>query len=265
MPGEGKCRTRRFSNSDRGEFRRVNCRRPQSDPIRELPDVPVLSGTLLSMELIICQRSVDLAQVSQVVLSDLGATLQILRRQSTRTQWAAVALERVEDCISGLGLDRCFEAMAKCLITRSTHSASIYSAWDRAREIAVTSRFVAEKLDLNVAPEDAYLVGLAHGIGNLPEILEWNWIRQFGGDSDLAGLRIAEAWYLPQCIVEYFLDRMAGETQNAMDNDRRSRPGAIGKPALRLASRRVHSSRFLSFRPKDISLTPPRPPAHMGL
>jgi hypothetical protein len=165
------------------------------------------------MELIICQRSVDLAQVSQLVLSDLGATLQILRQAGLENAMGGSCLERVEDCISGLGLDRCFEAMAKCLITRSTHSASVYSAWDRAREIAVTSRSVAETLALNVASEDAYLVGLAHGIGNLPEILEWDWISQIGDNSDLAGLRISEAWYLPHCIVEYFLDRVAGKKQ----------------------------------------------------
>jgi hypothetical protein len=165
------------------------------------------------MELIICGSSVDLAQVSQLVLSDLGATLQILREAGPENAWGGRRLGRVEDCISGLGLDRCFEAMARCLITRSTHSAYVYSAWDRAREIAVTSRFVAEKLALDVSPDDAYLVGLAHGIGNLPGILEWNGMKQFGGDSDLAGLRMAEAWYLPQCIVEYFLDRMTGETQ----------------------------------------------------
>ena len=191
----------------------VNCLTPQSDPIREFPDVPVLAGTLLSMELVICERSVDLAEVSQVVLSDLGATLQVLRQAGQENAMGGCRLERVADCIAGLGLDRCFEAMSKCLITRSTYSASVYSAWDRAREVAVTSRFVAEELGFNVAPEDAYLVGLAHGIGNLPEILEWDWIGQFGGDSDLAGLRIAEAWRLPRCIVEYFVDRMTGETQ----------------------------------------------------
>ncbi len=191
----------------------VNCRTRQSDPIRELPDVPVLSGTLLAMELIICHGPVDLAQVSQLVLSDLGATLQILRQANRENVMGGRRLERVEDCISGLGMDRCFEAMAERLITRSTHSASVYSAWDRAREIAATSRFVAEKLGLNVASEDAYLVGLAHGIGNLPQILEWDCIKRLGGNSDLAGLRIAEAWSLPQCIVEYFFDRVAGESQ----------------------------------------------------
>jgi hypothetical protein len=165
------------------------------------------------MELILCERSVDLAQVSQLVLSDIGATLQILRQAEQENAMGGGRPGRVEDCISGLGLDRCFEAMTKCLITRSTHSASVYSAWYRAREIAVASRFVAEELAMNVASEDAYLVGLLHGMGNLPEILEWNWTSQFGGNSDLAGLRIAETWRLPHCIVEYFLDRMAGKTQ----------------------------------------------------
>jgi HDOD domain len=165
------------------------------------------------MELIICERSVDLAQVSQLVLSDLGATLQILRQAGHESSRGGGRHERVEDCISGLGLDRCFEAMAQRLITRSTHSASVYSGWERAREVAVTSRFVAEKRALNVASDDAYLVGLTHGIGYLPEIMDWDWISQFRGNSDLAGLRIAEAWCLPRCIVEYFLDRVTGKTQ----------------------------------------------------
>jgi len=191
----------------------VSCSVPQSDPIRELPDVPVLSGTLLSMELITCQGPVDLAQVSQLVLSDLGATLQILREAHREKVMGGGRIQRVEDCISGLGLDRCFEVMAKSLVTRSTHSASVYSAWHRAREIAVTSRFVAEKLAFNVSSEEAYLVGLAHGIGNLPQILEWDWIRHFGRNSDLAGLRIAEDWCLPHCIYEYFLDRVTCESQ----------------------------------------------------
>jgi hypothetical protein len=165
------------------------------------------------MELVICQRSADLAQVSQLVLSDLGATLQILRQASRENAMGAGCLERVEDCISGLGLEGCIEAMSMCPITRSSRFAPVYSAWNRAREIAMISRFVAEKLALDIASEDAYLVGLAHGIGNLPEILEWDWIGQIGGNSDLAGLRIAEAWCLPHCIVDYFLDRVAGKTQ----------------------------------------------------
>jgi HD-like signal output (HDOD) protein len=191
----------------------VDCRVWQSDPTHELPDVPVLSGTLLAMELIVSQGSVDLAQVSQLVLSDLGATLQIFRQAEHENVIGGRRLARVEDCISGLGLDRCFDAMASCLITRSTHSASVYSAWGRAREVAVTAKFVAEKLALDVASEDAYLVGLVHGIGNLPEILKWDWATHFGRHSDLAGLRIAEAWRLPHCVVRYFSDRVAGEPQ----------------------------------------------------
>ena len=201
------------------------------------------------MELIICGSSVNLAQVSQLVLSDLGATLQILREAGHEIAMGGGRHERVEDCISGLGLDRCFEAMARCLITRSTHSASVYSAWDRAREIAATSRFVAEMLGLNIASEDAYLVGLTHGIGNLPEILQWDWRRKFGGDSDLAGLRIAEAWYLPQCIVEYFLDRMAGETQTQwtaiVDH---ALELLESRPAASLRGKFIHPASFHSVR-----------------
>lgn len=191
----------------------ANCRIPLDDLIRELPDVPVLSGTLLSMELVICQRSVDLEQVSQLILSDLGATLQILRQAGLENAIGDRRPERVEDCIAGLGLEGCLEAMEKRSIATGPGFASVYSAWNRAREVAFISRIVAEKLALDVAAEDAYLVGFAHGIGKLPEILKWDWINQIGHDSDLAGLRIAEAWHLPHCIAEYFSDRIAGKSQ----------------------------------------------------
>ncbi len=183
-----------------------------NDLNHELPDVPVLSGTLLSMELAFNQRSADLAQVSQLVLSDLGATLQILRHAG-RENSIDSHLQRVEDCIVELGLEGCLDVMANCPIASGPRFNSVYSAWERARETAFIARFVAEKLALNVAAEDAYLVGLAHGIGSLPKILEWDCISRFGDDSDLAGLRIAEAWRLPLCISEYFLVRMAGKSK----------------------------------------------------
>jgi hypothetical protein len=190
----------------------ANRRISHKDLFRELPDVPVLSGTLLSMELAIGQRSADLAQVSQLVLSDLGATLQILRHAG-RENSIDSHLQRVEDCIVELGLEGCLDVIANCPIASGPRFNSVYSAWERARETAFIARFVAEKLALNVAAEDAYLVGLAHGIGSLPKILEWDCMSQIGDDSDLAGLRIAEAWHLPNCISEYFLVRMASKSR----------------------------------------------------
>lgn len=190
----------------------ANCRISHSDQTHELPDVPVLAATLVSMELTIRQRPVDLAQVSQLVLFDLGATLQILRRAG-REKTVDGRLERIEDCIVEIGMGACLEALAQCPIAKGPRFASVHSAWQRARETAFIARFVAEKLALDVAQEDAYLVGLAHGIGDLPKFLEWDCGRQIGSDSDLTGLRIAEAWRLPHCIAEYFLDRMAGKSQ----------------------------------------------------
>jgi hypothetical protein len=214
------------------------------------------------MELIICQGSVDLAQVSQLVLSDLGATLQIFRQAERENVIGGRRLARVEDCISGLGLERCFDAMASCLITRSTHSASVYSAWGRAREVAVTAKFVTEKLALDVASEDAYLVGLVHGIGNLPEILKWDWAMHFGRHSDLAGLRIAEAWRLPHCVVRYFSDRVAGEPQTQWTRLVDHAVELLESPS----SPSLHDE-FIQFPFRSVpQMSPdsPQPPAHTG-
>jgi hypothetical protein len=165
------------------------------------------------MELVIRQRSVDLAQVSQLILSDLGATLQVLRKAGRENALGDGQTRRIEDCVAVLGLEGCLEALAMCPIARGPSFTSVYSAWNRARETAFITKFVAEKLALDVAAEDAYLVGLAHDIGDLPQVLEWGWMVQVSDDRDLAGLRIAEAWHLPQCIAQYFSDRLLGESQ----------------------------------------------------
>jgi hypothetical protein len=170
----------------------------------ELPDVPVLSETLLLMELKSRDRAVDLTEISQLVLGDLGAALQIMRLAGREDCFAEDLPTRIEDCISGLGLQACIEAMSRQTVKRRHRPAAIVETWTHAQTVAQSCRSLAEENVIAVNPDEAFLVGLFHTIGMLPEVLGWDWTTSRCSDPDLAGLRMAEGWSLPQCVVEYF-------------------------------------------------------------
>ncbi len=169
-----------------------------------LPDVPVLSETLLLMELLVRERTVDLSEISQVVLGDLGAVIQIMRLAGRENAGAEDRPARIEDCISGLGLQACVEAISKRPLKRSTCDPAILETWTHARKVAEDCRFLADEALLPVNPEDAYLVGLFHAMSSLPSVLSWGYSVHIPSNPDIEGLRMAEAWSLPACVVEYF-------------------------------------------------------------
>ncbi len=186
----------------------------QLDLVRDFPDVPVLSETLLLMELKIRDRAVDLTEISQLVLGDIGAVLQIMRLAGDEDVSADSRPTRIEDCISGLGLHACLEAMSRQTIKRRNRLPAIVETWSHARVIAENCKFLAEEDMLPANPDEAYLVGLLHAMGTLPEILEWDWTPSAFSDLDLAGLRMAEAWSLPGCVVEYFCELRSNSKTN---------------------------------------------------
>lgn len=55
----------------------------QESPVREkmdfLNDVPVMSATVLGLQMLLHDPFIDLRKVSALILSDVGATIQILR------------------------------------------------------------------------------------------------------------------------------------------------------------------------------------------
>jgi HD-like signal output (HDOD) protein len=171
----------------------------------DLPDVPVLPETLLRLDLESQEPSVDLREISQVVLSDLGATVQILRLSGLECDEAEFRPTRIEDCISALGLAACIEAVSAQTISRDSRFDSISETWAHSREIAHYSRLVAEDMP-DVNPDEAYMVGLLHTIGLLPQALGWYGNHNRSVDAALAGLQMARQWSLPRALTDYFRD-----------------------------------------------------------
>jgi HDOD domain len=171
--------------------------------VDDLPDVPVMPETLLLMELGIHEFAVDLAAMSQLVLSDLGATLQILRLAARECGEARP--ERMEDCISILGPQACLKAAARRSIGSGIQCRVVFEAWAHAREIAQVFRVLAEETHGKIRPEEAYLAGLCHVLGFLPEMLSWD-RPAYCGRGWGVGLKLAERWSLPFCVAEFFAE-----------------------------------------------------------
>ena len=168
-----------------------------------MPPVPVFPETLLLLELEAQERSADLRRICEVVLSDLGATLQILRLAGEEYGDSEDRPHRIEDCIADLGLGRCLEAVAAQTVNRNANYNDIMEMWAHAREIARHSRLIAEELS-GVNPEQAYLVGLLHSIGLLPTVLGWDECEADAHETALNGFTMATQWSLPQFVVDSF-------------------------------------------------------------
>jgi hypothetical protein len=168
--------------------------------IRSLPPVPVLPETLLLLDIEAQERCVDLRRISQIVLSDLGATLQILRLAGR--EWSDLeGPARIEDCIADLGVRPCLDAMPAQVTSLDTRYAAVTRLWNHSRVIAQNARFIAEEMP-DVNPDRAYLAGLLHEIGSLPAALGWR-ESEFGESSD-AALRLVHQWSLPPVVSELF-------------------------------------------------------------
>ena len=177
-------------------------RRPiQVEAVQELPAVPVLPQTLLCLDIIVQKPCVDLRELSELVLSDLGATLQVLRLAGREHAHSEGRFMRMEDCISHLGLDACMEAILEQTAPRDSRRHAIAESWAHARDVAQYAKMMAEEM-VYISGEEAYLAGLLHGIGFLPALLGWNGFAV--SDAALTGLRLAKRWSLPHCVTEFF-------------------------------------------------------------
>ncbi len=137
-----------------------------------LDHVPVMSATVLGLEMLLQEPCIDLRIASELILSDVGATIQILRLIGREYDLAAERPSRMGDCISNLDVDAWFSAISARTFPCDRQHAATTAVWRHCRLVAQYAQLVAESLD-TVSPEDAYLVGLLHGIGEIPAALGW--------------------------------------------------------------------------------------------
>ncbi len=144
-----------------------------------LPPVPTLLATRLQLELLLCERSVDLRAAVGIILNDPGATLEIFRKageECDSTGGRMIAPVRLEDCLASLSSDAWMEAVCGEAVERTAFTKAnlqqLTRFWEHSRSLAYACWMVAERTE-SACPEQAYLVGLLHEAATLPALLGW--------------------------------------------------------------------------------------------
>jgi HD-like signal output (HDOD) protein len=163
-----------------------------------LPDVPILLSTRLQLELLLQEPVLDLRAVSEVILQDMGATLQILRLVGEEYRAAEERPIRIEDCIASLDTRVWFDAVSAMTLVQNSRAAV---AWQHAKQIGRFAEQLAAQQE-GVRPGEGQLVGLLHEIGKLPELLGWQRAQLTYEDSKAVAALLAEHWHLPLCVLD---------------------------------------------------------------
>jgi HD-like signal output (HDOD) protein len=167
------------------------------DSVDPLPQIPTMAATALQLELLLQDTSVDLKAISEVILSDAGATLQILRLVGEEFPEEDDRPTRIEDCIASLNSEFWYEAICASGLSRS---GPLMAEWQQCRRIAQLARELARCLE-GFSPDEAYVVGLLHRLGRFPHLLGWDATGDNSREHRALGVMLADFWHLPNYLV----------------------------------------------------------------
>jgi len=138
-------------------------------PTFPLERVPVMSGTVLGLEMLLGERQIDLTVASELILSDVGATIHILGLVGKEYEYAAERPYRMGDCLASLDMDTWFTSISARTVLSGQENAATSALWKHSRLIAQYAQLVAESIN-HISPEEAYLVGLLHEIESISKV-----------------------------------------------------------------------------------------------
>src|ERR1700690_4220856 len=94
-----------------------------------LDEVPVMSATVLGLEMLLHEPCIDLRMASELILSDMGATIQILRLVGTEYEFDAEHPCRMDDCIASLDAGTWFDAISARTFACDSERAATTALW----------------------------------------------------------------------------------------------------------------------------------------
>jgi hypothetical protein len=137
--------------------------------VKWIDEVPVMPVTVLAMELLLHEPSVDLGAISGLVLNDLGAAIHIFHLVGQENATCGGA-GRVQDCLAGLDMDLWFRRISHHAFLGRPNHPQIVNLWKHSHSIAQWTQWVAGALD-SISAESAYLIGLLHEVRGLARLL----------------------------------------------------------------------------------------------
>jgi HD-like signal output (HDOD) protein len=173
-----------------------------------LPNVPTMVATRLQLELLFQESLIDLGAVTEVILSDPGATLQILRLIGEEYPQEEDRPTRIEDCIASLNMARCYDVVCASTIP---HNSGVLEQWQHFRRVAQCAKELAKCVE-GFSPEEAYLVGLLYEVGKLPRLLGWKSAGDSSNECRALALMLADYWHLPAYLLGAIRERQEAVT-----------------------------------------------------
>jgi hypothetical protein len=198
-----------------------------------LDDVPVMQTTVLGLEMLLHEPYIDLRMASELVLSDVGATIHVLRLVGREYESAGELPCGMGDCLASLDAGTWFQAISARTFACGQENSAATALWNHSRIVAPYAQLVAESLE-GISPADAYLVGLLHEIESIPDVLGWP--KSELGDTQ-SGALLAMEGLLP-CFV---LDAIRSVDE--------ARPSSTWKFILREAHELAGATRDLDVSP----------------
>jgi hypothetical protein len=165
-----------------------------------LDRVPVLSSTVLSLEMLLDAIYVDIGAAAACVLSDVGASIQVLNWTSRDYDAGASLPKRIVECIAGLDLREFLSHLCGRTMMSRAEYAPVLAVWDRCQQVAQNAYIAAESID-GISPDDAYLAGLLDDRGAIADVLGWP---GQGRKAVSAGHVLASEQLLPSSVLPAF-------------------------------------------------------------
>jgi len=175
-------------------------RRLSERQFRAFPPLPVMPDPLLKVQSLLECPPVNLQAVTSIVRGDLGLTLQVLRIVACDRDGHGEDLSRIQNCIVYLGM-AALQNMVYAVPVLASSPSPAARLWQHSRLTAVIAESIASGMG-DIDPEKAYLSGLLHDIGTLPELFSEYRPASDSGNSVTLGCELAAAWDLPAFVAE---------------------------------------------------------------
>jgi HD-like signal output (HDOD) protein len=172
----------------------------------DFPSPPAIPSALLRLDLWLSEFVTDLQDITNIVRSDIGLTVQILRLAAREIEKSPRKIVPISEIVVDLGVEklRTLVAGTRTLPDRiSNHvGASVCERfWAHSRLTALVAEELADQYS-NVTAEEAYLAGLLCHLGDLPSLLGWATMSSDARDPHQAGRRMAQSWGFPCDLVD---------------------------------------------------------------
>jgi HD-like signal output (HDOD) protein len=170
----------------------------------QFPGPPAMPDALLQLELALSARIPDLGDITNIIKSDVGLTVQILRVAARRMEEWGERPPSIGEMVIEVGIELLKKLVARTkTVPVQCGSAVAISEWARFWLHSRLTALVAEDLagqSSKVNSEVAYLAGLLSHLGGISSILGWTATDSEAMLSD-SGWRMAKAWEFPPALA----------------------------------------------------------------